>query len=138
MCGGSLSPSDVCFLRQSFSLFAAAVLRMQPLSTGGSSANRSGQGLPNETDLTGGFKCTLFVRTRIRGVGDVQRKVEMDGKRAKVSNRPRVLQLHLKSHEAVCAKNINVIVQTVTNSKYVGGAEVQTESHVPNKLRFSH
>lgn len=115
MCGGSLSPSDACFLRQSVSLFAAAVLRMQPLSTSGSSAKRSGQGLPNETDLTGGFKCTLFVRTHIRGVGDVQRKVEMDSKRAKVSNRPRVLQLHLKSYEAVCVENTNVIVHTVTN-----------------------
>lgn len=115
MCGGSLSPSDACLLRQSVSLFAAAVLRMQPLSTSGSSAKRSGQGLPNETDLTGGFKCTLFVRTHIRGVGDVQRKVEMDGKRAKVSNRPRVLQLHLKSYEAVCVENTNVIVHTVQN-----------------------
>lgn len=43
----------------------------------------------------------------------MQRKVEMDGKRAKVSNSLRVLQLHLKSYEAVCAKNINVIVHTV-------------------------
>lgn len=57
----------------------------------------------------------------------------MDSKRAKVSNRPRVLELQLKSYEAVCAQNINVIVHTVTNSKYVGGAEVlQTESHAPN------
>lgn len=82
------SPKDACFLRQSFSLFAATVLGMLLLTTSRSSAKRSRQGLPNETDLTWGFKCTLFVHAHIRGVSDVQRKVEMDGKRAEISNRP--------------------------------------------------